>query len=340
MKRTARLLPLTAFLLAALCGVARGQTLQQTPLVQGQIARIEVVGAASGDLAAFLIGYTGLGAGPCFPTVSVCLDVLSPTLLAILPTDGAGVATIQAVVPATVPLVPFFSQAVVIHPAGTVTKTNAIATSFQSLASFDDDFSAPVLDSDWTVLNSGILAQSIAAGELHLRPTVGGAAVTWYQGDQGPLVYKLVTGDFTVTATVRAFDPGNPSQPPPNNYRLGGLMARDPTSTPTDQNFVHVAVGGGDAGTPVAVEDKTTTQSISDFLFYPLANAEGELRITRQGALMSLYYRPIGGTTWQLLRAHAHPEFPATLQVGMMVYSNPTMPSVEIAVDHIAFSNP
>lgn len=328
-----------AFLLAFTAS-AQAQSLLQTPLVQGQVARIEIQSAAPGDLAAFMIGYSGLGSGPCFPSVSLCLDLLTPTLLAILPVDGTGNAVIQAVVPENVPLVPFFTQGVVIPPSGSVTKTNAIATTFLPLSAFDDDFSAPALEDDWTLLNGSILAQSIAAGELHLRPTVGGGSVTWFQGDQGPLVYKLVTGDFSVTATVRAFDPGNPTQPPPNNYRLGGLMARDPTSTPNDQNFVHVAVGGGDPGTPVAVEDKTTTQSVSDFLLYPVTAAEGELRITRQGSLMSLYYRPIGAASWQLLRAHPHPEFPATLQVGMMVYSNPVTPSIEIAVDEIEFSNP
>lgn len=336
-----RLVAVGAALLLVVVGRgADAQTLQQTDLVLGQVARIEVVGAAPGDLAAFLVGFSGLGAGPCFPSAGLCLDLLAPTLLAVLPADAQGEARIQTLVPASTPLVPIFTQAAVIPAGGAVVKTNAIAAAILPLSSLGDDFSGPALEPAWSVLNAGILHATVSAGELHLRPLVGGPSVTWYQGDQGPLVYKLVTGDFTVTATVRAFDPLNPSAPPPAPYRLGGLMARDPASTAADQEFVHVAVGGGDAGTPVAVEDKTTTQSVSDFVLYPLAVAAGELRITRQGALMSLFHRPIGGSAWQLLRAHAHPGLPATLQVGLMVYSNPVDPRIEVAVDRIDFAAP
>jgi hypothetical protein len=321
-------------------GAASGQSLIQSDLVQGQIARIEVVGAAPGDLVAFLTGSSGLGAGPCFPAVATCLDVLNPSLLAILPAAANGTATIQGVVPPSVPFVPFFSQAVVVHGAGGVTKTAAIGASFLPLSHLDDVFAGAALAPEWSILNGAVLHHEVSGGELRLRPLQGGATVTWYQGDQGPMVWKAITGDFTATTRVRAFDPLNPLAPPPPPYRLGGLIARDPTSTAQDHDFVHVAVGGGDAATPIAVEDKFTQQSQSDFVLHPIAAAEGELRITRQGATFTFAHRPLAGGAWQILRTQAHPGMPATLQVGLMAYSNPVDPRIEAAFEAIQFTYP
>ena len=177
-------------------------------------------------------------------------------------------------------------------------------------------------------------------GELRLDPLQSGAAATWFNNDEGPLVYREVTGDFTATCVIRCVDPNNPSQDPPGNYRLAGLLARDPTTTSGNRNSVHVAVGAGAGGAPVAAEDKTTTASNSSFLLYPITRAEGELRITRQGSLMSLYYRPLGSVAWQLLRAHDHPEFPARLQVGPMAYSNSNPVRIRAFFDEVRFSRP
>lgn len=325
--------------LAMFLGVtAHAQTLSQSDLVQGQPATIRVDGAAPGDTVAFLLGYSGLGTGPCFPSVGVCLDLLEPfSVLALLPANAQGSATISGVVPANTPLIPVFTQAAVLT-ASAVLKTNAIAAAFLPLDHLGDDFSGGVLDGAWQILHPEILAQSVGQGSLRLQPLVGGDAVTWFNDAEGPLVYKNVTGDFTVTASVRAYDPANPTAPPPISYRLGGLMVRDPTSVPGNRNFAHVAVGGGTAQVPVCAEDKTTTASNSDFQLYPIASSQGELRITRAGSTISLYFRPDASAPWQLLRAHPHPEFPATLQVGMMVYSNSVAPSIAIEFDHIAFS--
>lgn len=60
-------------------------------------------------------------------------------------------------------------------------------------------------------------------------------------------------------------------------------------------------------------------------------------RIVEHEACAPLYDRPAAPAPWQLLRSHAHPEFPATLQVAAMAYSNPLVPSIELWVEEIAF---
>lgn len=200
----------------------------------------------------------------------------------------------------------------------------------------NDLFDGTALSPAWTILHPNLAQVSVSGGALHLQPTQDGPNATWFNDGESVLVYKSVTGDFTATTIAHARDPQNGTQPPPLQYRLGGLTVRDPNSTaPGQHNWAHVAIGAG-AGS-VAVEDKTTTGSVSDFLLYPTPNADAELRITRQGSLISLYWRPIGAQSWTLLRTHSHPEFPATVQVGLMVYSYQTPPSIRADFDEIRF---
>ena len=333
----------TQALLAALLALtasttSRGQSLTQTDLVAGQLARIEVTGAAPGDPVAFLLSYAGVGSGPCFPSASICLDLLSPfSILAILPADAQGEASIGGLVPADVPLIPVHTQAVVLGAGGT-SKTNAISASFLPLSSLSDDFEAGALDESWSSLHPEHTLIGFEEGDLRLQPAWGGPAVTWFQDGEGPMLYKNVTGDFQVSAVVRAFRASAPDQPPLPEFRMGGLIARDPSSTPGNHDFVHVAVGAGDLAHPVAVEDKVTTASNSDYVLHPIASLHAEIRMVRSGSLFSLYHRDLGAGSWQLLRAHDHPGMPATVQVGVMVYSWPADPDVALRIERVDFA--
>jgi hypothetical protein len=219
-------------------------------------------------------------------------------------------------------------------PAATPTPT-ATATA-DPCAGFLDAFDGTALDPAWSVLHPSLVQIDVSGGALHLEPTMTGGANIWFNDNEGPYVYKEISGDFTVTAVAHATDPGNPGQSPPPEYRLGGLLVRDPGSVAGARNSVHVAVGAGDVGNPVAVEDKTTTASASDFLLHTVPAPDVELRITRTGTTIDLYYREIGAPMWTLARSHEHPELPATVQVGMMAYANEAPPSIRVSFDEIA----
>jgi hypothetical protein len=193
------------------------------------------------------------------------------------------------------------------------------------------------LSACWNLLHPEIALIEVSGGSLRVQPTASGNGNVWFADSEGPLVYREITGDFEVTTIAHARDPNDVSQPPPPQFRLGGLLVRDPASSAGDRNSVHVVVGGGDNANPVSVEDKTTDGSSSDFLFYPVASADVELRITRAGSLFGLYYRAVGGPTWILTRSHDRPDLPATVHVGLMAYSTPAPPDVTVAFEEIVF---
>jgi hypothetical protein len=216
----------------------------------------------------------------------------------------------------------------------TTTQTTVTTTTSTTLPSQNDDFEAGSLDPSWTVLNPAIATVSVASGQLHLQVNT---ASNWFNSTESVLVYKLVTGDFDVHTTVHATKTSNLAEEPDPQFRLGGLLARDPASSPANSNFVHVALGAGSFAVPVASEDKTTDDSSSVYTFHPIVVTEGDIRLRRVGDDFSMYYRPIGNMTWSLLGTHTRADLPATLQIGLMAYDPNGSPDITAHFDEIVF---
>jgi hypothetical protein len=166
---------------------------------------------------------------------------------------------------------------------------------------------------------------------------MSGAGTTWFDDSEGPLIYKTVTGDFDVRTVIATDDPGSPGDPPPTQYRLAGLLARDPASVPGSLDWVHVALGSGATAQGVCYEYKSTDASVSTWMTIPTASPEGELRLVRTGAVFDLYWRPDAISAWTLIQSFNRPDLPAALQVGMMIYATEAPPSSRARFDEIAF---
>jgi hypothetical protein len=214
--------------------------------------------------------------------------------------------------------------------AGSATTTTTTSTTLP----LDDTFDGVALDPSWTVLHAPVATLTVSGGQLHVEID---SQSNWFNNLESVLIYKQVTGDFDVHTTAYAVKTSNPAAQPDPQFRLGGLLARDPASTPAASNFVHVALGAGSMAVPVASEDKTTTNSASTYTFHPIAATEGELRLTRVGNDFSMYYRPVGDPTWQLLGTHTRADLPATLQVGLMAYDNNASFDLTVSFDEIVF---
>ena len=323
-------------------GSGSAQTLTQPEFIWGQDARFEVTGAPARSLTIFVLGLGGLGKGWCIPQpFGFCLDLRDPVfLLPVLKANTSGRTRVDFIVPPGLPLVPLSLQAMVgTFPNGqlTVKKTNTVTAKIQTLAALSDEFSGTKLSSRWRLHNSQLVKSTVSGGELHLLPTKAGPASTWFADGEGPLLYKLVRGDFTVSAVVRAYLPGSPTKPPPPTYRLGGLTVRDPASTKGRRNWLHVVVGSGAGTNSIAVEDKTTVNSVSSLRLYKIAKPAGEVRITRRGSIIGLWYRPNATSTWRLLRSHTRKDLAPVLQVGINVMSWTSPVLIQTSTNSVRF---
>lgn len=220
--------------------------------------------------------------------------------------------------------------------APTTTTTSSSSTTTTTLPA-GDTFDGVALDPSWSVLHPELVSIDVSGGTLNLVPTMSGAGTTWFDDSEGPLVYKSVTGDFDVRTVLTTEDAGMPGTPPPTQYRLAGLLARDPASAPGALDWVHVALGSGATAQGVCYEYKSTDDSLSTWMTIPTASASGELRLVRTGTLFDLSWRPDAFAAWTLIQSFDRPDLPATLDVGMMIYATEAPPSIRARFDEIAF---
>jgi len=201
------------------------------------------------------------------------------------------------------------------------------------LAPLSDEFDDAGTVSDWSRIN--VTEQWFAdqleqfdvsvsqLGRMVLMPFT----VVWYGDFRGPLVYKEVMGDFVVTTQVRSTGRDGVSVPQ-SQYSLAGLMIRaprgitPPTWMPGGENYVFFSLGHGDnGGTSFQVEVKTTMNSVSNLTLTNVSADTAILQIARLGDYV-IVLRQEPGEPWIVHRRYNRSDFPSTLQVGAVSYTN------------------
>lgn len=155
---------------------------------------------------------------------------------------------------------------------------------------------------------------------------------TWYQNWRGPLSFKTVTGDVVLTTSAHVTGRDGVS-PPRSDFSLAGIMFRTPrnitpqTWTPGGENYVFFSLGHGTGGLGYQFEVKTTVNSNSTLILQPAPGGAALLQVARLGAYVIVLRRP-AGQPWQVHQRYHRPDFPATLQIGLVVYTDWTKTNI------------
>ena len=161
------------------------------------------------------------------------------------------------------------------------------------------------------------------AGRLVMVPYTS----SWYNEYVGELTFKSVTGDFVITTeTIPRNRAGTGA--PGGQYSLSGIMVRAPSGLTTGaagwqtgrQNYVFLSHGAANNPGTYQHEVKTTTNSQST-LYISNGVAQAEIQVARLGDSLIMLRRDNGGQ-WLVHRRYARPDFPATLQAGLTVYTD------------------
>lgn len=162
---------------------------------------------------------------------------------------------------------------------------------------------------------------SMVGGELVLMPRTS----TWYMDYRGVLIFKEVSGNFVVTAKVKATGRDGVSAPR-SDYSLGGIMVRAPRSDnagswrPGGENYVFLSIGSADRPGNFQFEVKTTQNSKSNLEKTNASSGEALLQVARIGSTMVMLKKQDG--RWSVHKRFDRGDFPQTLQVGMTVYTD------------------
>ncbi|MEQ8791277.1 MAG: hypothetical protein RIC55_33760 [Pirellulaceae bacterium] len=200
------------------------------------------------------------------------------------------------------------------------------------LSALSDEFENPALMSQWKRVFE---VERTGADQLEVLDigrtrdgwlTMTPYTSTWYQDYRGVLVHKDVAGDFVVTTRVAVNRRGGDG-PPRSNYSLAGIMIRTPRDVtpqswrPGGENYVFLSLGAARQAGRYAFEVKTTVDSRSNLEVTETESGVATIQVARIGPHLVLLRKPEGGD-WAVHRRYHRADMPATLQVGMTVYTD------------------
>ena len=214
--------------------------------------------------------------------------------------------------------------------------TSLDATTGAGLSMLSDDFEDGSLDPAWTVFRDSIVDIEESAGALGLTPS---QMQLWFNQLQASFVYKNVSGNFKVTATVRPRQASAPTVSPSGTFEMGGLMARKAVAegAGSEEDYVFVTVGYD--GTEMVVETKGTNDGLSLFTTTGWGAMDAELRLCRVGDQFWLYKRPEGQPAWIQATTYVRPDMPATIQLGPLVCANEASPDLLVLFDEVTYGD-
>ncbi|MEM9171660.1 MAG: PASTA domain-containing protein, partial [Pseudomonadota bacterium] len=269
-----------------------------------------------------------VSSGPASVTVPNVVGLSQAQASADLTALGLVVGTVSNQSSATVPSGDVISQ----NPASGASVANGSAVdlvvSSGPASAFSDEFNSNSI-ADWSLRHvvEGSASQytvldinQSATGRLVIVPinTDG-----WFDGDDAPLVFKNITGNFAVQTRVLADSRTNPGNPPSDNFNSAGIMARNATGASSPENYVMVNLGkqrgnSAPADQRLGAESKTTVNSNSTLTIYNGSN-EGDLILCRIGNEIRTYRFLTSDAGWTFMDSFDRSDLPATLQVGLVV---------------------
>lgn len=227
-------------------------------------------------------------------------------------------------------------------------ESRQLLSAVNDLAALSDEFDADTTD-DWLRINEfeNWNADQLQTYDINQtqpgRMVMAPHSVVWYQDYRGPMAFKQVTGDFVVTTQVHISDRDDlgvaDADDIPNEaqFSLGGVMIRTPRSindpavdwqpgsmqndgTNNGENYIFLSLGHGTDG-QMTYEVKTTRNSNSQLELTSTSSTVATLQIARIGtSVITLMQEP--GQPWVVHRRYHRPDLPATMQVGIVSYTD------------------
>lgn len=211
----------------------------------------------------------------------------------------------------------------------------------------NDEFDNPATFSNWLQVND---TEGWNASQLEQAQITGGAllmqpwSTAWYANRRAPLLYKMVTGDFIFTTQVVVTDRdlADSDHLPASDYSLAGPMIRIPKnftngltgwSAGPNENYVFLSCGyaatnhnscPGCQGPHFEVKNTTNGNSIlriSSLGISATTPITVTIRLVRTGQVILVLYQ-LPGDPFIVHRRYFRGNFPATMQLGFVTYTN------------------
>lgn len=211
-----------------------------------------------------------------------------------------------------------------------------------NLAKQNDEFENECSSGEWTHVSVTEGWNATHLNEFSINESGNGKMImephttTWYADYKGPLVYKPIHGNFSVTTNVH-FSNRAGNNLPFSDYSLAGIMLRTPKELNTgaagwvagQENYIFMSAGFASTSHPSCpgcpgphIEIKTTINSNSQLHIRSVNSQEVLLKVARIGSYFIVMFSTNGGQDFTIAARYHRPDMPDTLQVGLVTYSD------------------
>ncbi|WP_144394272.1 DUF1349 domain-containing protein [Pleionea sediminis] len=210
-----------------------------------------------------------------------------------------------------------------------------------SALSISDEFTQADQLSNWTRLHQVesrpaqyTLADTntTTAEQFTLRPTNTG----WYQGQDGPLFFKTISGNFVISASINVGRAGDPESAPTSNYNAAGVMVRNPDSNLSLNEDWLLLVIGRQGGWNGSLAESTIDSSTQ--IFPQASSIRGEVRICRINSTYRLYRNVENDPDWTLLATFERDDMPDEVQAGITAHAWSGPADIEAQFEYARFA--
>ncbi len=176
-------------------------------------------------------------------------------------------------------------------------------------------------------------------GKLQMIPRTA----SWFGGWRGPLLYKEVSGNFVFTTKVDVL--GRDNTLPIDDCNLAGVMLRHVRQYPngaldpvtgwisSDNNYLFLSIGAAKNNSGLCspnpmsctaphFEVKSTIDGTSVLAIQDIDTTSTMIRIARIDSVFLVLYRLESDQTWIVHRRYNRSDFPDTIQVGFVTYTD------------------
>ncbi len=208
---------------------------------------------------------------------------------------------------------------------------------FSQIQLLNDEFeNAATLNANWLNINEveGWNAEHLevhdintsSSGELYMMPYTS----SWYEDYRGTLIHKNVNQNFVLTTEVTVTDRAGTGLPS-SRFSLAGLMIRSAIDypngalldwAPNSENYIFLATGFANGGSGPHFEVKNTVNGNSSLAITNIpTSTDVQIRVARINAAVIVLFR-LPGQNWIVHRRFNRSDFPPTIQIGFVTYTD------------------
>ena len=169
---------------------------------------------------------------------------------------------------------------------------------------------------DWQYINRNFFVAAQRNDSISIIPIM---KCLWEDDETGGLLYKEISGDFTITSKINLVKNSNADEMPDRGFQQAGIMIRGYDTA--KENYLLLTTGTGGNPNP-KIFFKRTIDNKSKTVVDKIATMNGWLRMQRKGKTITAFFKEENTAVWNKVGEYEINWMKNKLQLGFAVFAS------------------